>query len=90
MFFYVVLLVVTENMSAAQSYELFTHRGFRMISGTHIPQEVDLIPDMEIRDSDVFVVTYPKSGDIFMQLLNDTMAQKGKNHHMDCDSSNSE
>lgn len=56
------------NNEAPQN-ELFKYRGFMMIRGTHLPHEVDQIPDLQTRDSDVFVVTYPKSGTIWMQQI---------------------
>lgn len=46
-----------------QNCTLVSHRGFNLISGTHDPDEVDQIYNLDIRDSDVFVVTYPKSGE---------------------------
>lgn len=50
-------------------YKLVPHRGFNLITGIHSPEEVDRIQNWEIRDSDVFAVTYPKSGTIWMQQI---------------------
>lgn len=75
--FYFASPVMTENMLAIEKPELITHRGFRMIKGTHLPHEVDRIQDLQIRDSDVFVATYPKSGTIWMQQILLLLEHKG-------------
>ncbi|XP_067093827.1 amine sulfotransferase-like isoform X1 [Osmerus mordax] len=49
--------------------KLVPHRNFNLITGIHSPEEVDRIQNWEIRDSDVFAITYPKSGTIWMQQI---------------------
>uniref|UniRef100_A0A673KEZ1 Sulfotransferase n=1 Tax=Sinocyclocheilus rhinocerous TaxID=307959 RepID=A0A673KEZ1_9TELE len=62
-------------------YELLIHfrdfRGFNLISGIHSPEVLDQIHNFEIRDSDVFVITYPKSGTIWLQQILSLIEVKG-------------
>lgn len=58
-------------------YKLIPHREFYLISGIHHPELVDEIQNWEIRDSDIFIVTYPKSGTIWMQQILRLIEAKG-------------
>ncbi|XP_064884086.1 amine sulfotransferase-like [Oncorhynchus nerka] len=58
-------------------YMLVPHRNFNLINGVHSPDEVDQIQNWEIRDSDIFAVTYPKSGTIWMQQILTLIEAKG-------------
>ncbi|XP_072317207.1 amine sulfotransferase-like [Eucyclogobius newberryi] len=64
-------------MLVGQSPSLLLHRGFPLIQGINLPHEVDQIQDLEVRDSDVFVVTFPKSGTIWMQQILLLLQSKG-------------
>uniref|UniRef100_A0A673LYQ5 Sulfotransferase n=1 Tax=Sinocyclocheilus rhinocerous TaxID=307959 RepID=A0A673LYQ5_9TELE len=52
-------------------------KGFKLISGIHSPEVVDQIQNFEIQDSDVFVITYPKSGTIWLQQILSLIEVKG-------------
>ncbi|XP_078255771.1 amine sulfotransferase-like isoform X2 [Rhinoraja longicauda] len=51
-----------------QTVRQFNYKGCNM-SGIHTIERLDQMENYEVRDSDVFVVTYPKSGTIWMQSI---------------------
>ncbi|XP_061106975.1 amine sulfotransferase-like isoform X2 [Conger conger] len=70
-------MAVDGNEPETLEYKLVPHRDFNLISGIHCPEEVDEIQNWEIRDSDIFIITYPKSGTIWMQQIMSLIEAKG-------------
>ncbi|XP_016357897.1 amine sulfotransferase-like [Sinocyclocheilus anshuiensis] len=69
--------VFSQSSGEAPEYKLVPLRGFKLISGIHSPEVVDQIQNFEIQDSDVFVITYPKSGTIWLQQILSLIEVKG-------------
>jgi hypothetical protein len=42
---------------------LFTHRGYNFTVGETDPQYIDSLQSFEIQETDIFLVSYPKSGE---------------------------
>ncbi|XP_073703591.1 amine sulfotransferase-like [Garra rufa] len=68
---------LNQSGGEAPEFKLFAHQGFNLISGIHSSEVVDKIQNFEIRDSDVFVITYPKSGTIWLQQILSLIEVKG-------------
>ncbi|CAI5676337.1 unnamed protein product [Oreochromis niloticus] len=51
------------------SDHLFRHKNYNFLVGLTTPEYIDSLDSFEIKDSDVFVVTYPKSGTVWAQQI---------------------
>ncbi|XP_038654719.1 LOW QUALITY PROTEIN: amine sulfotransferase-like [Scyliorhinus canicula] len=57
---------MADGESSIQPNKLFNYKGYNL-SSIHTIERLDQMENYDVRDSDVFVVTYPKSGTIWMQ-----------------------
>uniref|UniRef100_A0A3P9DDG9 Sulfotransferase n=2 Tax=Maylandia zebra TaxID=106582 RepID=A0A3P9DDG9_9CICH len=51
------------------SDRLFRHKNFNFVTSLTTPEYLDSLESFEIKDSDVFLVTYPKSGTVWVQQI---------------------
>ncbi|XP_062835842.1 amine sulfotransferase [Anolis carolinensis] len=63
-------------MEPSEKY-LFKHKGCYFIQGFATPEYIDSLQDFEIRDSDVFIVSYPKSGTRWTQHILSMICYEG-------------
>ncbi|KAM8883026.1 amine sulfotransferase-like isoform 2-T2 [Synchiropus picturatus] len=61
-------LSVSSNMEPI-SDKLFKYKNFNFVNGRTTEEYIDALQEFEVRDSDVYLVTYPKSGTIWTQQI---------------------
>lgn len=65
-----MVLLQTPRTSMEQIRDrVFKHKNYNFLVGHTTPDYIDSLESFEIKDSDVFVVTYPKSGTVWAQQI---------------------
>ncbi|XP_069499293.1 amine sulfotransferase-like [Ambystoma mexicanum] len=59
---------------------IFTYKGCKFQCAAATPEGIDALEDMETNDDDVFLITYPKSGTIFIQQVVSLILNEGHRH----------
>ncbi|XP_068089470.1 amine sulfotransferase-like [Hyperolius riggenbachi] len=58
---------MSSNTPVAQDDHLYRHKGSFFLKKWTTPEFIDSLQDFKIRDDDIFLITYPKSGTIWTQ-----------------------
>ncbi|XP_067881722.1 amine sulfotransferase-like [Heterodontus francisci] len=77
---------MADRMSNIQPEKLFSYKGCNL-SSIHTIERLDQMENYDVRDSDVFVVTYPKSGTIWMQNIMKYIYMEGDLQTGECNAS---